>query len=202
MVIRTTVIFLGICLSTHSTAGDLLPLNDGRYVTDARLCDMSIDDMYHVYGDGVGIWTRILEGTTLYSYEWGCETQQIDRMGDYVSFNAVCAGEGDEWKESWTFKIPNKNNFIEDGGRGRSFLRCTSKLTADQNLPTSSELLDSWRATNMACQSSTDTGISVSACAKKEVYEEQLNQRGWCYTQDHWRGEDNIWHVCTAELGR
>lgn len=202
MIVRTTIVVLGVGLSTYVMAGDLLPLNDGLYVTDPRLCDMSTDEIYHAYGDGIGLWTRALEGTTLYSYESACETQRIDRMGDHVSFNALCAGEGEEWQESWTFEIPNKNNFIEDDGRGRSFLRCASKLTVDQNLPTTADLLESWHAANTACRGSTDPDVSATGCAKREVYDEQLAQRGWCYTQEHWSGADNVWHVCRSELER
>lgn len=195
----SAIMALVLTMSSQATAGDLLPLNDGLYVTDARLCDMTLEEITFAYGDRVASWTRLLEGTSISTYESTCNTRQIDANGDQVSFNVLCTGEGEEWEEAWTFEIPNKDSFIEDGGRGGSFLRCASQLAADPNVPSTADLLVSWNTANASCRGSSDPDIYVPACAKRDVYDEQLIQRGWCYTQDNW-SEESMWQVCQSEL--
>ena len=66
-------------------------------------------------------------------------------------------------------------------------------------MPSTADLLVSWNTANASCRGSSDTDIYVPACAKRDVYDEQLIQRGWCYTQDNW-SEESMWQVCQSEL--
>lgn len=185
--------------SSPAVANDLLPLNDGLFVIDSRLCSMQLADMMHPYGDGIAAWTLSISGSDISNnYESTCRSSDVVASGDQVRFTALCSGEGDEWAEEWTVQISGKDAITMESGE--TLVRCDSKLSLDANLPTTVDLIEFWHDANGDCRGSTNLEVSMPGCGKRDLLDEMLAQRGWCYTQPHWSGSENIWHLCLDEL--
>lgn len=91
---------LGIILTGALAAqAEPLPFPDGRYVTDASLCQMSEDQMLQRHGDMLGAMVRNIKGRDLSdSYEMFCTIGNVRIEGDDVRFRAKCAGEGNSYE--------------------------------------------------------------------------------------------------------
>ncbi len=199
MLTRTAVTAIALMGVPSAIGNDLLPLNDGLYVTDARLCSMSLQDMFHPYGDLVGATTRTVDGRTFSSnYESSCETSDVSQDGDEVTFDLTCSGEGEEWTDKSTLLVSGKDGFTDD--IGREYARCDSDLTRETVAPTTRDLIVQWQEANSLCRGSSDPDTSLPNCGARDVLTGFLEDRGWCYTQPHWSGADNMWHVCIGEL--
>ena len=193
---------LTLCLmlpATATCAGDLLPLNDGLYVVDRRLCVMELEQMHQAYGDGVAAYTRSLEGNLLSdNYESACRTSAVSVDVARVNYTALCSGEGEEWEVPSELVVDGKDRFEIDH---RAFVRCGSKSATEANTPATSDLITMWHTSNGTCRGSSDPESYLPECGKRELLDQLITQRGWCYTQPGWSGAQNIWHVCSEELG-
>lgn len=188
-----------VALSFPAHGNDLLPLNDGVFVTDARLCSMDVQDMFDAYGDLVAAATFSLNGRQLTNnYDTGCETANVQQTDDEVTFDLVCSGEGEEWTEPSRFVVDGKDK-VEDAGY-RTYFRCGSELTKDTNIPSTQDAIKSWHAANSDCRGSSDEETSLLGCGARDAWDEVLEARGWCYTQPHWIGAQDMWHLCLESV--
>lgn len=188
-----------IAVSISAYGQDLLPLNDGIFVTDARLCAMEMQDMFEAYGDLVAVASFSLAGRRLTNnYDTSCETTNIRQTGTEMNFDLHCSGEGEEWAETKRFIVDGKDK-IEDQNY-RTYLRCGSELTREANSPSTLVAIERWHAANSDCRGSTDNETSLLGCGARDAWDEVLESRGWCYTQPNWIGAQNLWHVCLEDL--
>lgn len=195
-----------IIISSMSTsltmASDMLPLNDGLYVGDARLCSMSLADMHHAYGDRMGFYTRTINGRDISdNYESGCTTNDVSMDGIDAVADSTCSAEGEEWPAELRFVVPSKDRFTQVfDDSSYDFMRCGSPDTVDTNAPTTTDLVALWHEANGTCRGSSDPDAYLPACGQRDLLDTMLAGRGWCYTQEHWSGADNVWHVCLTAL--
>lgn len=176
---------------------EFLPLNDGLFVADNRLCVHSLEQMFDAYGDLIAVWTRTIDGTTYSTnYEASCTTQRVSRSGDNVDFTAICSVEGDELTENFALTLVSKDTFVTEG---KTFNRCGSKAAAEGR-PTTAELIQLAVNAEADCRGSSDPEDAEKGCAQGELLYKLLYARGICITEDGWSPQQEMWHVCWSEL--
>lgn len=194
-----TIAAASLALVASAQAQDLLPLNDGMFVIDARLCAMEMQDMFEAYGDLVAVASFSLAGRTLgNNYDTSCETANVRQSGAEVNFDLLCSGEGEEWTDPSRFIVEGKDKV--ENREYRTYLRCGSALTEETNIPSTPVAIERWHAANSDCRGSTDAETSLIGCGARDAWDEILEARGWCYTQPNWSGSQNLWHVCVDEV--
>ncbi|WP_313196158.1 hypothetical protein [Shinella zoogloeoides] len=114
------IVLAGLMLAMAGTAyaqeSKRLPFPDGRYVSDKKICGMSEDKMVSEYGDYIGALVKIINGRKISNaYETSCNISKVKIVGKEVRILVICEGEGEEWKENYTYKAISKTSFSVDG---------------------------------------------------------------------------------------
>lgn len=120
---------LGILLASDlAVQAEPLPFPDGRYVTDAGLCQMSDQEMANRHGDMIGTMVRIIRGDQIYDGgEMFCTVSNVDVSGENVRFRAECASEGEIDIVNGRYVRVSATSFQL---RGKTFSLCPTGSTA------------------------------------------------------------------------
>ena len=176
-----------------STAMEQLPFNDGLYAADTRFCLLSDDQAGEAYSGWIGVWTRsISKSTYTNNFELLCGIQKVSRTGQRVKAVAECSGEGDDSRTILEFKAVSRDSFVIDGKR---FDRCGSDASIDTQIPTTAELVKLAVEANADCRGLGSPESDI-ACAKRDLLDGFLYERGMCSTEPDWLASQEIWHVC------
>lgn len=176
-----------------STAMEQLPFNDGLYAADTRFCLLSDDQAGEAYSGWIGVWTRsISKSTYTNNFELLCGIQKVSRTGQRVKAVAECSGEGDDSRTILEFKAVSRDSFVIDGKR---FDRCGSDASKDTQIPTTAELVKLAIEANADCRGLGSPKSDI-ACAKRDLLDGFLYERGMCSTEPDWPASQEIWHVC------
>lgn len=125
---------LGVALAAVSvspSSADPLPFPDGKYVTDASLCQLSDQEMANRHGDMIGTMVRIIRGNQIYDGgERFCTVRSVNVVGANVRFRAYCASEGQTETVNGRYMKLSATSFRLGG---QTFRQCSSRASAKQN---------------------------------------------------------------------
>lgn len=118
-------IFLG---GVFAAQAEPLPFPDGRYVTDASLCQMSEQEMVNRHGDMIGTMVRAIKGDRVTNaYEMSCTVSNVRVEGNDVRFRARCGREGQMDTVNGRYVRVSPTSFRLGG---QTFSLCTAEANA------------------------------------------------------------------------
>lgn len=187
------VLIASVCMGYPSAAKEQLPFNDGYYAADNRFCLLTGDQAGNAYSGWIGAWTRSISGGNYTNnFELICGIQKVSRSGQRVTVIAECSGEGDDSRTILEFKAVSRDSFEVEG---RRFDRCGSDASKDTQIPTTAELVKLAIEANADCRGLGSPKSDI-ACAKRDLLDGFLYERGMCSTEPDWPASQEIWHVC------
>jgi hypothetical protein len=98
-----------------------LPLLDGTYVSDQKLCPLT-DEVRSKLQDRVGRYVREIRGIKISdSYELSCEIVGLKENGKKILINSLCESEGQAEEITFEWIVLGKSSFGEGSA---TFNRC------------------------------------------------------------------------------
>lgn len=198
---------LGLLLaSSTATAEPGLPIPDGRYTTDYRLCMPTDQSHIDMLGDLVGAYVRNIAGHYITNdYEMECEIQKVTTKENVSNFTADCQAEGDIERVHGRYtRIDDQSFRLGD----RIFRLCSSS----NNTPTDNvyqltlsaqQLIRAERKHNSFCRGGGLPGDEITkACGIRDEYGSLLLKLGWCFGKKGQAGYQMQWHVCESKSSR
>lgn len=120
--LKKAALVLGLITIAGPALSDPLPFRDGRYLSDNRLCGLSIEQMVDRIGDEIHYVLYDIKGRSFSGAEFRCQVKRVARRGNSVNFTASCAMEGTVTDQKMAVTFISDTEFREGP---RVFRRCS-----------------------------------------------------------------------------